>query len=381
MTKPSLPTHDVVRLLQNATKISSGMRTQSDGVGVFLSVESNALVVYGAHPNKSYFDKVQFSVGTHPDISQITVDVKKVLELLQSITSSSVVWDMRDKSLLIEANDTKATFPISTAPNVQMVSCESGDGVRVNAHLVRDAISQVYFSTSSDTSRPSLSSVRMCDASQNTVLFITTDGFRLSLVRVGFASGIGRDTQVPALLLRDVFCSVFRETEDVSLVFCPNDTLKMTQGETVIVTKLVSADFPPYEKVLVKSFQKSFVVQRTQIMHAIKSMAVFARDHSNIIVFDCGPESVSIRPKKEAGSNIESKVSISAVYGDLHDFSIAFNQKYIQDFLSSVEDDSITLRMNRPDSPVLFLPGAYGPDDSHENTFFQHIIMPVRLQE
>lgn len=382
MNKNLLPTPDLIRVVNNAIKVVAGARMQNENIGVFFQILDGRFVVLGLHPTRSYHDGIMVLECDHQSTPYMSVDVKKMLEFLQNVFSPHVAISVsEDNNLIIVSENTRATFPCSTRNNLPEQKNLQGDVIQVNTSLVKTAISQVFFSTSSDTSRPVLSSVHICGGTENKVSFITTDGFRLSVVQTAFASPLTKSIQVPASLFRDVFGFILNEREEASIVLHSDSNISIKQGLTTVVTKLVEGDFPPYEKVLVKSFQKSVVLSRKQMTHAIKSMAVFARDHSNIVVFDLSHEQLSVRPKKEAGQNTNSHVPMLVAHGDLDNFSIAFNQKYVLDFLSSVEDEHITMRFNRPDSPTLFLSGSLGQEDSHEGVFFQHIIMPVRLQE
>ena len=91
-------------------------------------------------------------------------------------------------------------------------------------------------------------------------------------------------------------------------------------------------------------------------------------------------KSILIRPKKEAGQ--ESGVSIQRVNTKSEEkLTIAFNIRYILDFLGSIEDEQFTIRVNRPETPILFLSGVVEDDEKTDQFFYQHVIMPIRIQE
>ena len=77
-----------------------------------------------------------------------------------------------------------------------------------------------------------------------------------------------------------------------------------------------------------------------------------------------------MRPKKESseGNNTYQEIDIKG-----EEQAVAFNCKFLLDFINHIESKSITIEILRSDAPVLFkLP---------ENAAFLHIIMPVRIQE
>lgn len=181
--------------------------------------------------------------------------------------------------------------------------------------------------------------------------------------------------------MRDVFTSVVNAGEVADLIFHEDGRISVVQGNIAVGTQLVSGDFPPYERVVVKNFKHNIMVSRKELIQSTKTISIFTRDHSNIVVYEVGKDSLRIRPKKEAGeeNNTELQAEVQGV--DAQGTTLAFNYKYLLDFFASVEDDFVTMRVNRSDSPVLFLPGKMDASDSHEGAAYQHIIMPVRIQE
>jgi DNA polymerase-3 subunit beta len=154
----------------------------------------------------------------------------------------------------------------------------------------------------------------------------------------------------------------------------------ITQDNLQASTRLLAGEYPPYEKVLVHSHENRFVFKKSEILDAVKTVSIFARDHSNIVVLSIEKSKVQLRPKKEAGQEnfVDIAFTETAHKGTMN---IAFNYKYLIDFLGSVDDELFTMRVNRQDAPVLFLPGDVQDDQKSEGFYYQHEIMPVRLQE
>jgi DNA polymerase-3 subunit beta len=99
-------------------------------------------------------------------------------------------------------------------------------------------------------------------------------------------------------------------------------------------------------------------------------ISIFAREYSNVIMYDFTEKGLILSPKKEA--NAENTTTQDITF-EGEPMKVAFNYKYVVDFLNHVDADELIVELLRPEAPVVFkTPG---------NDSFMHIIMPVRIQE
>ncbi len=368
------------RALLNANKFAMGTRAQNENLGVFVTLGKDKLTVLGIQESKFFQEEITCDLDADENTS-ISLDTKKLSEYLQNLPTTDINLMLEKTGLRISAGKTNALFPIVVKRELPQIPTDRANVVSLDPRVVIGLLPQLLFCVASDSARPTLSSIKCIPHKNNTTLFITTDGFRLSIMHTSLSSTIGKSLQIPAFFMRDVFASVVNVAEGVNLVFHEDGRISIAQGGIVVGTQLVAGEFPPYERVIVKNFKHNLVVSREDFMRSIKTISIFTRDHSNIVVCEIGNESIRIRPKKEAGEENNTELSVETQGENAHGMVLAFNYKYVLDFLASVEDDFVTVRVNRADSPVLFLPGRMDAADSHEGAAYQHIIMPVRIQE
>lgn len=141
-------------------------------------------------------------------------------------------------------------------------------------------------------------------------------------------------------------------------------------GDKEFYTRMIEGDFPPYEKVIPEDRKTTVVVDREELLQNVKLASVFARDFSSIVIFDFKKGGLSIRPKTDQDGD---NTTYQDVEMDGEDQKVAFNFKFLTDFLSNVSTKKVNVEILRSDAPVAFrLP---------DNKDFLHIIMPVRVQE
>lgn len=370
----------LVTALSKAIKFSTGVRTQNENLGMFLTFEPNSITVLGISETRYFQEKIACGLDI-PQKIMVTLDTKRLLEFLQTITSEEIHLSLEKNGVKIRAEKTNALFPIVPRQTIPEVPQGHTNSVTLDPKVVLATLPYLLFCVASDSARPTLGSIKCIPQGDKKVLFVTTDGFRLSLVHTSFPTTLEQSLQIPATSFRDAFFSVLNENEKTNMLFHEDGKLSFAQGDILVGTQLVSGDFPPYERVLVRNFQQNIIVSRKDLIQSTKTIAIFAREHSNIVVFEPSTDSLRIRPKKEAGTENNTELPIELQGQDPSGLVVAFNHRYLLDFLSVVEDDFVTIRINRPDSPILFLAGKFDAADSHEGASFQHIIMPVRIQE
>lgn len=370
----------VVQALSKAVKFSTGTRVQNETLGFFLIFEHDTVMVLGVNETKFFREKIDCSLDI-PEKSILTLDSKKLIEFLQNVASDDIQLSLEKSGIKIHAGTTNALFPVALRQEAPTLPQGHTNSIALDPKVVLATLPHLLFCVASDSARPTLSSIKCIPQENKKILFVTTDGFRLSLVQSSFPTTLDQSIQIPASFFRDVFFSVLNENDGANMLFHDDGRISITQGNILVGTQLIPGDFPPYERVLVRNFQQNVVIARKTLMQSTKTIAIFSRDHSNIVVYEFSNNSLRIRPKKEAGTENNTELPIELQGQDPAGLAVAFNHRYLLDFLSAVEDDFITIRINRPDSPVLFLAGKLDAADSHEGASFQHIIMPVRIQE
>jgi DNA polymerase-3 subunit beta len=304
-----------------------------------------------------------------------SVDTKKLYEFLQSLASNEVTIEFEGTVLRVKTPKAKAPFPLSVAKETKVEFVKMDD--KVAAEVFSRTVKLALFARSQDASRPALSSLYLCP-DENGIKIVATDGFRLSVVKAGALFTLRGPILVPGVILDEV--ASFPSTIPLSVgVSSVDEKIIFQQGDKQITSQLMTGDFPAYEKVLVKNFQVSIFVNKKEFLHSLKSISVFAKEYSNIVVCTLREGKMILLPKKEAGGGIEVEMeALETKYtGELQ---IAFNIKYLQEYLGCVDDEWVTLRINRPEAPVLFLAGKVEDEEDEARQFYQHIIMPIRLQ-
>ena len=197
---------------------------------------------------------------------------------------------------------------------------------------------------------------------------VATDGFRLSLIKTKKEENVPK-MLVPKSFLEEVI-RLTKEEKEVGMRFSEKEKIvAFSSGDTTLYSRLIDGDFPPFEKVLPAEYKTRVVADREELLRNTRIVSVFAREVSNIILLKADKKGITLSPKTDIeGQN--STLQDADVEGV--EQAVAFNFKFVLDFLSHIEGKKVVIEILRPDAPVVF------KIDGDKN--FLHVIMPVRIQ-
>ncbi len=294
-------------------------------------------------------------------------DSRKALEFVNFLQSGNLELELENSTLQLSQGKTKGHFNTFQGSDFPDLPHLNGKVFPVEKKLL-DTLPSVLFSASKDESRPIMTGVFLTH-SQDMQLFVTTDGFRLSVLQTPMKE------EFPQLILP---AGIFQEVqkmakgEGVALTISPEDKLiKFTIGSIDLYSRVIEGDFPPYEKVIPKESTTKICIKRTELQKTIRLASIFAREQADVIICTFSDEGLYITPKGTHSKDSQVFQELEAFEGE--DIKIAFNYKYILEFLNTVSADEIEIACTHPAAPCIFRVKG--------DQAYLHIIMPLRTEE
>ena len=241
---------------------------------------------------------------------------------------------------------------------------------RVPQNALRQALGEVTFAAATDEARPILTGV-LAKFEGDKLTLAAADNYRIAVKTLTILDPVEETSVVvPARSLHEL-SRVLSDTDDpVDIVLSPsrNQILFHIEGFD-LVSRLIDGQFPNYQQVLPKGFTTKAIVDRDQLLAAVRLASLIASSSANIVKLHVGKESeigVTVSAAADVGDNksdVEAKVE-----GD--GTTIAFNARYLLDVLANVDADQFSIELNGPLSPGVFRPVT----DSQ----YTHVVMPVK---
>jgi DNA polymerase III subunit beta len=302
-----------------------------------------------------------------------TVPAKLLTDLIGSLPASERV------DLELQAGDTLHIRAGRFETHVKGIDAEEFPAIptagerpttRISQKVLRQALNEVAFAAASDEARPILTGV-LARFEGDRLTLAAADNYRIAVKTILILDPV-EDTSlvIPARSLTEL-TRVLADTDDpVDLVIAQarNQVVFHLDGID-LVSRLIDGQFPNYQQVLPKAHTTRAIVDREELLKAVRVAALIASASANIVKLQVGGDAdtgILVTANADVGDN-EGQVE-AAVEGD--GTTIAFNARYLSEVLQNVNAEQFAIELNGPLSPGVFKPVG---DDS-----YTHVVMPVR---
>lgn len=304
----------------------------------------------------------------------VAIPGKQFKEIISALPPGKITMKYADGTLSITQGKMKCSLQCQTATDFPSFPAISGEPITLQKKLLDQIEGKVGFSASTDLARPVLTTIH-CHFSPDFLRFVATDGFRLALFQLESSTQAnGKDDEIyliPAKALSEVLrIADSGDVEEISLQV--SQELKQalfTLGQTQVYVRLIEGEYPPFERIIPTSFGTTVSFVTKELEDTIKRALIFAREASNIIKVNIMSDLVKISATSSSVGSFEAEVEQAVIQGPGGE--IAFNARYILEYLQSIQSEQVVLSINESLKPAqLSTPDQPG---------YQYIIMPFKV--
>lgn len=359
---------DGLDLSDAVLKVSKALSTKSANPaleGIKISAYGDTLTLLATDMELSIEKKIKADVlmeGETVVVGKYFVEFVKKLEKEQIELSR-----LDDGKLEIKYADSESelsTYPVESYPKIEKDI--SGECFVIKQKDLKDVIEKTVFSCSVDDSRPILKGC-LFEIENNKLTGVALDGFRMAVVKKEVLATGNFKVVIPARTLSEISRILDKDDEDVK-VFLNKNVLSIEVENVALISRLIEGEFVKYNHILPTAFSNTVTVGREAFLNSIERASIVAKnDRYNIVKFDIKEGVMTVSAKSEVG-NVNENVNINLTGKDI---TIAFNGKYLTDFLKIIGEEAITLNLNTPIDPCIIKPVG--------NEEFLYLILPVRI--
>jgi DNA polymerase III subunit beta len=241
---------------------------------------------------------------------------------------------------------------------------------RIPQNVLRHALDETAFAAASDEARPILTGV-LARFEGDQLTLAAADNYRIAVKTITILDPVEETSVViPARALHEL-SRVLSDTDDpvsVVLAHARNQILFHLEGVD-LVSRLIDGQYPNYQSVLPASHSTRAVLDREELLRAVRPAALIAHESANIVKLGVGLDGdsgITVSANAEVGDHV-GRIEAD-VDGD--GTTIAFNARFLADVLQNVDAEQFALELNGPLSPGVFKPLG---DDR-----YVHVVMPLR---
>jgi DNA polymerase-3 subunit beta len=303
-----------------------------------------------------------------------TIPAKKLIELVRLLPEGEIKFKLLENHWVEVVSDKKKYKLVGMAKeNFPALPVMPHVLVKIPAAILESLIGKTKFAISMEESRYTLNGGLLI-LKPDTLAMVATDGHRLALAETDQKlAGLNGEVKVliPKKAMDEVEKLASTAGSEAHIEFAKDESHLFFQvGHRLLISRILTGQFPNYEAVLPRDNNKSVVLDRAELSDAVRRVSQLADQRSHAVKLAVSQEGIEISASSpEYG---EAKESIEKEYkGD--PIAIGFNSSYMLDFLAAAADGPVSIELKDEQSAGQMRPLA---DESYR---YRYIIMPMRI--
>lgn len=281
--------------------------------------------------------------------------------------SSKIILETKEKNLVFLSENNSAiikTYSNEDFPTIPRL--KKDNSFIINSKKLIKGLKSVWYSSSTSNIKPELSSILVYPDSKN-LIFVATDSFRLAETKINLDKNIDfEQILIPFKNIPEII-RIFDDIEDDIKVYLTKNQIAFEYNNIYLTSRIVDGVFPDYKQLVPKDFSTEIILLKDDFINSLKVSNIFS-DKFNKITFKINPEDKNFEIISKNNDVGENTIKVDSVLsGD--NIEISFNQKYIMDCFQSMDSDSLVLRLNGLNKPLVI--------KSTPDTGFTYLVMPM----
>jgi DNA polymerase-3 subunit beta len=307
----------------------------------------------------------------------VTIPAKLIKEFVTNLSPSTIEAHIENDTLHITSQKTKSKFNGNNSSDYPELPSFSDKlkFVSIDPKLFNDAVSMVAFASGSDSTRPIFTGVNVI-VTGNKLILTSTDGFRLSEKSINVEGSKDKNakdisTIIPAKTLLEVAKIFSSSLEPIKFALNEEENLALFKAEdTFVATRTIDGNYLDYKRIIPSGHVLKAFFSAGDFLEAVRLTNIFAKEGNCTLKIRFDPKQgvIKVASLSEEMGEHESQLN-AELEGELLD--IAFNSKYLLEFLGNVKTERICFTTNGNVAACVLKPEEYAD--------FLHIIMPLQI--
>lgn len=311
----------------------------------------------------------------------VAIANKLLLDTLREFSEQPLSFEINDETLAMVITSPNGTYNFigqngELFPELPELD-ENVQELNLSVPVLLDGISKTFFCMADDELRPVMNGVYF-DIKPEKLILVATDAHKLVRFTTKYESSSVKEDEAinfilpkkPVNMLRSVLP---KESGDVNIRFdAKNAYFKL--GNYTMVCRQVEGRYPNYDGVIPKNNPFKVIVDRVAMLNALKRVAVFSNQASNLIKLDISTNKINISAQ-DIDFSISAEETVPCQYGG-ESIKIGFKSVFLIEMLSNIDTTDVEFELADPSKAGILLPFE---SDSEEDVLM--LLMPMLLND
>lgn len=368
LMKISIPRQD---LLEAVNKVKTVVSTKSA-----LPILSHILVETGDSEVRLSATDLKVSIECKVDCTverpgSMTVSSQRLAAVLSELPNELITLELLESSVIQLTCGEIHTKLFSMSPDeFPPIRTFDGEPLLFPQTLLKKLFYRTSFAICVDQARYNLTGL-LFELSGGKLTVVATDGRRMSLCIED--KGVPDENSIRVIIPGKMIAELERllSEDDQVEVYIDEAQAAFSFGRVRLVTALIEGNFPNYEMVIPKRYERDVVMDRERFTEAMRRTRTMTNDKFNSVRFSIEEGLLTLHVVTPEVGEYEEKVDVEY---DGQEMDIAFNPDFVLDVLKRIDSDKVCLSIKDSSNPGVLKPFVETGDAKYVN-----VIMPIRI--
>jgi len=304
----------------------------------------------------------------------ITLPAKRLYEIIRALPDKEIKFKRGDANwVTVTCGTSRFRIAGLAQEDFPALPQAKAASTKVPANVLSKLISRTIFAISTEDSKYTLSGALLV-MKPGSITMVATDGHRLAHVEKSEAlEDVTEEIKVlvPKKAMGELVRMIAESPDTESIGFSKDDNhLFFDMGRRLLISRMLTGQFPNYEAVLPRSNDRTFAIDRDEIMAAIKRAAILSDERSKTVKLAVSNGSLEIMASHSDLGEAHETLEV-----DYHkeDLQVGFNYQYLLDFLATVDEPEVSYEFKDSESAAQLRAHPTG------DYSYRYVVMPMRI--
>lgn len=345
---------------KNIKPILSGVKIHSQDDGIYFSATDMESSI-----------RIKVECFEKEGQGSYVIDALTLEEISKNLLKDEVHFTLEPNKAIAHTGTGEIKIPVMNADDYPELNFENvGEEIQLPKDKIKDMIEKVLFCASTDEMIRNLNGI-LWEFSGSYLRLVSADSYRMAVTEeVVFDQERPDLSFFLSLKSMKEIQSLLKETDEKQFTIKFDGKKVITKIKDLVFTaRLMDVSFPNYKAVLPQQFQTKIIIDRKEILKALKLINIIARGKGDTVKLNIEDNKLEISARSQDRGDGDIPYEIKQ---EGKDMLVAFDPVYLIEGLQHFDGDEV--EMNFVDEN-----NALQINDT-EISGFLHIIMPVKIR-
>jgi DNA polymerase-3 subunit beta len=304
----------------------------------------------------------------------VTLPAKRLYEIVRALPDKEIRFK-RGEANWVSLTCGSSRFRIAGLPKEDFPALAEPKATlaRIPANVLAKVISRTIFAISAEDSKFTLSGALLV-LKPGSITMVATDGHRLSHIEKSEAlEEVTEEIKVivPKKAMAELVRMVTESADTEHIGFSRDDNhLFFDMGKRLLISRMLTGQFPNYEAVLPRSNERILTVNREEITAAIRRVAILSDERSRTVKLAVAKGSMEITASHSDLGEAHETLEVDYQKEELQ---VGFNYQYLLDFLTTADETEVSFEFKDSESAAQL---RTQPASDYN---YRYVVMPMRI--